>query len=103
CFSSLRFSLPPRRRQCGGRWCEAPEGAPGADIQPPPCNAICATSDKVCGAVAGGRPTPPRALKARTELGSPLVVPSNPNSRLGRKKRSPIVQGGVKMETTIVG
>jgi DNA-binding winged helix-turn-helix (wHTH) protein len=32
-----------------------------------------------------------------------MPLPSNPNSRLGRKKRSPIVQGGVKMEATIVG
>src|SRR5271155_1046501 len=37
------------------------------------------------------------------ELGAPLVVPSNPNSRLGRRARSPIRQGRVAMDMITVG
>src|ERR1700756_53197 len=54
------------------------------------------------GAVADGRPTHPRALKPVPQRGAPSVVPSNPNSRLGRNA-SPIAQGGVKMEAIYVG
>ena len=52
-------------------------------------------------AVADGRPTPLRAFEPVTERGSPSAVPSNPNSRLGRK-RSPIRQGWEKMDASVV-
>src|SRR5271156_2875865 len=71
--------------------------------RPSPCNLGTAASAKIGGAVADGRPIPPGACKARGEHGSPSAVPSNPNSRLGRVERSPIVQGGVKMEAIAVG
>jgi transposase len=51
----------------------------------------------------GGCPTPPGSLKTVDELGAPPIVPSSPNSRLGRKARSPIRQGWVAMENIIVG
>src|SRR4051812_9452020 len=54
------------------------------------------------GAVAGVRPAPLRVSKPVGEQGSMPVVPSNPNSRVGRK-RSPIAQGGVQMDTIVVG
>src|SRR5688572_26021936 len=53
------------------------------------------------GAVAGGRPCPPRALSPQWELGSPSVVPSTSNSRLGRK--SSVAQGRGRMEMKAVG
>src|SRR4029453_12947315 len=53
-------------------------------------------------AVADGRPAHPRALKPEPQRGSPSVVPSNPNSRLGRGA-SPLAQGRVRMEATVVG
>src|SRR6266446_2810541 len=68
----------------------------------PPCNLDPVASVRVTGAVADGRPVPLRVMKPVGEQGSPSAVPSNPNSREGRK-RSPIAQGGVKMEATIVG
>src|ERR1700736_2574418 len=51
----------------------------------------------------GGCPTPPGSLKTVDEPGAPPIVPSSPNSRLGRKARSPIRQGWVAMENIIVG
>ena len=42
------------------------------------------------------------AIEPVGELVSPSAVPSNPNSRLGRK-RSPIRQGWVKMDAIVVG
>ena len=45
--------------------------------------------------MAGGRPKAPGVIEPVGELGAPPVVPSNPNSRLGRK-RSPIRQGRVE-------
>ena len=53
--------------------------------------------------MAGGGPKPPRSLKTVGESGAPSVSPSNPNSRRGRKARSPIRQGRVTMESSIVG
>src|SRR5205814_7449939 len=44
----------------------------------------------------------PRAFEPVPQRGSPSVVPSNPNSRLGRKA-SPFAQGGVAMGQTFVG
>jgi very-short-patch-repair endonuclease len=73
-------------------------------LQHPPCNLSSVASARIEGAVAGESPYPPRSSKtARKPVTSP-VVPSNPNSRLGRK-RSPIRQGRVVMEMTgrIVG
>src|SRR6478735_4447531 len=48
-----------------------------------------------------GRPCPPRASSPQWELGSPPVVPSTSNSRLGRK--SPVAQGRGSMEMKAVG
>src|SRR5205085_180520 len=42
------------------------------------------------------------AKKPVPQLGTPSVVPSNPNSRLGRTA-SPVAQGGVEMEQIYVG
>src|SRR5438876_10793362 len=67
-----------------------------------PCKSGIADSATLAGAVADGRPFHPWALKPVPQRGSPSVVPSNPNSRLGRKA-SPIAQGGVKMDATYVG
>src|SRR3954453_9676924 len=53
------------------------------------------------GAVAGGRPCPPRASSPQWELGAPPVVPSTSNSRLGRK--SPVAQGRGSMDMKAVG
>lgn len=51
----------------------------------------------------GGSPNDPGSLKTVGELEAPLIVPLNPNSRLGRKARSPLRQGRVAMESIIVG
>src|SRR5687767_2722337 len=53
-------------------------------------------------AVAGERPSAPRDTKPVGELGSSPVVPSNPNSRLGRQ-RSPLAQGRDRMDAIVVG
>src|SRR5947199_9030331 len=66
-----------------------------------PCKSGIADSATLAGAVADGRPFHP-ALKPVPQHGTPSAVPSNPNSRLGRKA-SPIAQGGVKMEAIYVG
>src|SRR5258708_33768583 len=71
-------------------------------VRAPPCNLDSAASVRIAGAVADGRPVPLRVLKPVGEHGSSSVVPSNPNSRVGRK-RSPIAQGGVKMDAIVVG
>src|SRR4051812_49691243 len=55
------------------------------------------------GAVAGERPMPLRDTKPVGERGSSPAVPSNPNSRLGRSKRSPPVQGRDRMDAIVVG
>src|SRR6478736_8725707 len=68
-----------------------------------PCNSQCGDSDSFSVAVMGGSPKRPRSLKAVGERGAPPIVPSNPNSRLGRKARSPIRQGRVAMEMISVG
>src|SRR5262249_49347855 len=67
-----------------------------------PCKSGIAESVKGTDAVADGRPFHPGASKPVPQRGTPSAVPSNPNSRLGRKA-SPIAQGGVKMEATYVG
>src|SRR5687768_16515223 len=53
-------------------------------------------------AVAGERPTTLRDAKPVGERGSSSVVPSNPNSRLGRQ-RSPLAQGRDRMDAIVVG
>src|SRR2546423_6952932 len=54
-------------------------------------------------AVAGGRPILLRVAEPVSELGSSPAVPSNPNSRVGRQRRSPFAQGRVKMDRIVVG
>src|SRR5262249_6593300 len=68
-----------------------------------PCNSAYGDSRKLRVAVAGGSPTCPGSLKTVGELGAPPVSPLNPNSRRGRNARSPIRQGRVAMDKTIVG
>src|SRR3954468_23826790 len=75
--------------------------APSTAFGGPPCNSRPADSGMMLGAVAGGRPCPPRASSPQWELGSPPVVPSTSNSRLGRK--SPVAQGRGSMEMKAVG
>src|SRR4051794_31795515 len=55
------------------------------------------------GAVAGERPLPLRDTKPVRERESSPAVPSNPNSRLGRSKRSPLAQGWDRMDAIVVG
>src|SRR3954471_211510 len=55
------------------------------------------------GAVAGERPWPLRDTKPVRERESSPAVPSNPNSRLGRSKRSPLAQGWDRMDAIVVG
>src|SRR5262245_22997816 len=68
-----------------------------------PCNSTDRDSPSMGAAVAGGSPMCPGSLKTVGERGAPPVVPSSPNSRRGRKARSPIRQGRVAMESIIVG
>src|SRR5262245_42646551 len=67
-----------------------------------PCKSGVAESVSVTEAVADGRPFHPGASKPVPQRGTPFAVPSNPNSRLGRKA-SPIAQGGVRMDAIYVG
>ena len=67
-----------------------------------PCKSRITVSAKMADAVADWRPSHPRALQPVPQRGSPSVVPSNPNSRLGRTA-SPLAQGGVKMDAIFVG
>src|SRR5262245_47518326 len=68
-----------------------------------PCNSHIGDSRILRVAVAGGCPTRPGSYEAAGELGAPPVNPSNPNSRPGRKVRSPLRQGRVIMDSIIVG
>src|SRR5437588_3832635 len=70
--------------------------------RPHPCKSRITESVSLIDAVADGRPFHPGACKPVPQPGTPSAVPSNPNSRLGRKA-SPIAQGGVKMDATYVG
>src|SRR5215831_2968609 len=54
-------------------------------------------------AATDGRPSHPRAVEPVPQHGAPSVLPLSPNSRRGRKSRSPIRQGRVNMEKVIVG
>jgi transposase len=67
-----------------------------------PCKSLDAGRVRVAGAVTGERPKPLRDIKPVWERGSSPVVPSNPNSRLGRKA-SPVAQGRDQMDAIIVG
>ena len=67
------------------------------------CNFDLSESAIVAKAEAGERPPLSRAFKPVGEQGSLPAVSSNPNSRLGRSKRSPIVQGWDRMDARIVG
>src|ERR1700747_3877533 len=69
----------------------------------PPCKSKVRSSGIVDGAVTDGSPQTPRSLQTVGVTGAPSVSPSNPNSRLGRKVRSPIRQGRVAMDIIAVG
>src|SRR6202142_3087474 len=70
----------------------------GVSFTPPhPCNLVIASSARTEGAVAGGTPARPWALKPVPQRGRPSVCPSTSNSRLGRK--SPVAQGRGRVET----
>src|SRR5215210_4855608 len=79
----------------------APGLAPSTAFGGPPCNSSPAESGMMLGAVAGGRPCPPRASSPQWERGAPPAVPSTSNSRLGRM--SPLAQGRGRMEMKAVG
>src|SRR5271156_5265312 len=66
------------------------------------CNLGITGRAKMARAVAGERPKPLRASKPVWKRGSSPVVPSNPNSRLGRRA-SPLAQGRDQMDATFVG
>src|SRR5215470_831266 len=87
-----------RRRADGG----AEEITETTHSRPHPCKSSIADSATLAGAVADGRPFHPWTLKPVPQRGAPSAVPSNPNSRLGRKA-SPVAQGGVKMDAIFVG
>src|SRR4051812_29917175 len=103
---SIRFSLrmSSHPHPCKSRIAKSASVAGAvADGRPShPCKSRIAKSASVAGAVADGRPSHPRALKPVPQHGTPSAVPSNPNSRLGRKA-SPVAQGGVKMDAIYVG
>src|SRR5207245_9491988 len=73
------------------------------DAKISPCDLHSRDSGRLRAAVTGGGSSSPGSLKAVGERRAPPVVPSNPNSRQGRKERSPIRQGRVAMESIIVG
>src|SRR6516162_6944413 len=68
-----------------------------------PCNLDFRDSDRLRIAVTDGCPPCPGSMKTVGEPGAPSVNSSNPNSRRGRKARSPIRQGWVDMESIIIG
>src|SRR5579871_5383038 len=70
---------------------------------PHPCNSRITASGILTDAVTDGRPVHPRAMKPAPQHGTPSSIPLNPDSRRGRKARSPIRQGWVDMENIIVG
>src|SRR6516162_1047968 len=67
------------------------------------CNLDFRDSDRLRIAVTDGCPPCPGSMKTVGEPGAPSVNSSNPNSRRGRKVRSPIRQGWVDMESIIIG
>ncbi len=67
------------------------------------CNSRITASGILTDAVTDGRPVHPRAMKPAPQHGTPSSIPLNPDSRRGRKARSPIRQGWVDMENIIVG
>lgn len=69
----------------------------------PPCNLTPLQSDIIPVAVADERPAPLRDIKPVREQGPSSAVPSNPNSRLGRTKRSPLAQGWDRMDALYIG
>src|SRR5438874_9674755 len=94
-------------RRAGPNWrdsapADTPARAMDGRTEFPPCNLPAASSCRLDGAVAGGRPTSRRDSKPVGEHGSPPAVPSNPNSRLGRE-RSPIAQGRDRMDAIVLG
>src|SRR5947209_19078152 len=67
-----------------------------------PCNLAIAESAIVADAVMDRRPRPPGVFEPVEKLGSLSIVPSNPNSRLGRT-RSPLRQGRDRMDALVIG
>ena len=72
------------------------------DVPDTPCNLIKTAGDRRAVAVADEGPSPLRDNKPVEKRGSSSAVPSNPNSRLGRKA-SPLAQGWDRMDAVIVG
>ena len=68
-----------------------------------PCNSFPASSGIIAGAATDGKPIPLRDAKPVGEPVFPSVFPSNPNSRLGRAKRSPVAQGWERMDAQFIG
>src|SRR6186713_3379807 len=94
-----------RRRAQSERSRRRSEGeGPGATLRthPAPCKSRIAGSAILAGAVADAGPKGPGVIEPVGERGSASVVPSNPNSRRGRK-RSPLRQGRDKMDAIVIG
>src|SRR4051812_32151894 len=77
-------------------------GSPAPPPPPCPCKSRIAGSAILAGAVAGAGPKAPGGFEPVGERGSASVVPSNPNSRRGRK-RSPLRQGRDRMDAIVIG
>src|SRR5829696_5896559 len=73
-----------------------------SETPPAPCKSRIAGSAILAGAVAGAGPKAPGEIEPVGERGSASVVPSNPNSRRGRK-RSPLRQGRDRMDAIVIG
>lgn len=70
--------------------------------QKPPCMSNQATSVKLAAVAADGSPMPPGWFDTVGEPGAPSVSSRTPDSRRGRRKRSPDLQGR-GMEANFVG
>src|SRR5215207_10168181 len=79
---------------------EGSAGSAGDGVTP--CKSRIAGSAILAGAVAGAGPKAPGVIEPVGERGSASVVPSNPNSRRGRK-RSPLRQGRDRMDAIVIG
>src|SRR5262249_55038792 len=69
---------------------------------PCPCMSNRRSCASIGSAGTDGSPIVSRSVKTVTEHGAPSVIPSNPNSRSGRKA-SPHLQGRGRMEELFVG
>jgi transposase len=109
-FRALGLGLRPHIDGSAADWWELASDVPPlgpslatAVVMSSPCNLDFAVSGIVPVAVADGRPAPLWDAKPASEQGSSSAVPSTPNSRLGRSKRSPLAQGWDRMDALYIG